>query len=167
MSELALRSDTFALIRELEQAGALTPTHLDLSSRPDLSYDTCEALAAFFGQINHASRFWIADILIYSEQVHGEAVAQIAEATKLAPQTVENITSVGRRVPPSRRRAKLSFSVHAEVAALEPSEQRAWLKVAEREALTKSELRARIRGDGDVLPAEHVHRCRCGKEWND
>ncbi len=145
MTELALRSDTFALIRTLEESGALTPTNLDLSSVPDLDYETCEALAAFLGHVNHASRWWIASLIIYSEEVHGEAVAQIADATGLAPTTLENISSIGRRVPPSVRRPNLSFSVHAEVASLKPFEQIEWLDVAEAEHLTKSELRSRIR----------------------
>ena len=145
MTELALRSDTFSLIRDLEEAGALTTTHLDLSERPDLDYETCESLAAFFGNINHASRWWLADIIIYSEEVHGQLVGQIAEATGLAPSSIENITSIGRRVPPSIRRPNLSFSVQGEVASLTPLEQIKWLDVAENERLTKAELRSRIR----------------------
>lgn len=133
------------LVRDLEAAGALTSTALDLSERPDLPLESCEALAAFFGQLNHSSRWWIADLLNFVEMRHGEYVAHVSEATGLAPQTIENIMSVGRRVPPSRRRERVSFSLHAEVAALEPEEQVRWLEVAEKERLTKTELRARIR----------------------
>ena len=133
------------LIRTLEDAGTLSPSHLDLSSRPDLSVETCTALAAFLGQINNSSRWWIADLLEYVQMRHGEYVAQVAEATGLAPQTIENILSIGHRVPPEQRVDGVSFSVHAEVAALEPMAQSRWLKIAKEQRLTKMELRAKIK----------------------
>ena len=59
-------------------------------------------------------------------------------------------------MPLERRNPKLSFTAHAEVAALEPEEQKRWLKVAEEEDLRTHELRDRIRwdkaGDDQVLP---------------
>lgn len=151
------------LLRQLEEAGALTPTSLDLSSRPDLPLESCIALAAFFGQVNHASRWWIADLHEFVDLRHGEYVAQVMEATKLAPQTIENIISVGKRVPPSRRRDGVSFSSHAEVASLPPNDQRHWLKVAYDENLSKAELRARLRPE--LPPAVEPLMCpHCGKQ---
>lgn len=152
------------LLRQLEEAGALTPTSLDLSSRPDLSLESCTALAAFFGQLNHASRWWIADLHEYVDLRHGEYVAQVMSATKLAPQTIENIISVGKRVPPSRRRDGVSFSSHAEVAALLPNDQRHWLKVAHDENLSKSELRARLRPELPPAVTNTVTCPHCGGE---
>lgn len=149
MSNLVQRSTGLELATELEKAGALTPTSLDLSSRPDLSLEACTSLAALFGSLNHASRWWIADLHEFTEMRHGEFVAQVMDATKLSPQTIENIVSVGKRVPPSRRRDGVAFSTHAEVAALPPNEQRHWLKVAKDENLTKMELRSRIRPNED------------------
>ena len=138
--------------------------HLDLSARPDLDLDKLTALATFFGQMNSSSRWWIADLLHHVEMRHGEYVAHVADATKLAPQTIENIMSVGKRVPPSRRREGVSFSLHAEVAALLPNEQRHWLKVADTERLTKSELRARIHPK-ELPPAVKTMTCpHCGEE---
>lgn len=148
------------LARELESAGALSPIHLDLSERPDLPVETLESLAAFFGQVNHSSRWWIADLLHHVEMRHGELVAHIAGFTGLAEQTVENIMSVGNRVPQSRRRIGLSFSIHAEVAALTPNEQRRWLKVAEKEGLTKAQLRERIKPK-ELPPVEEREVVKC------
>ena len=151
------------LVAALERAGALTPTHLDLSERPDLPLESCMALAAFFGQINDASKWWIADLLEYVEMRYGEYLAQVAEATKRAPQTIENIISIGKRIPPSRRRHGVSFSTHAEVASLDPNDQRHWLKVAKEENLTKMELRARIKPE--ELPTARTVTCpHCGGE---
>lgn len=142
---LAASASGLELARTLEQAGALTPTSLDLSERPNLTLEQLTALATFFGQLNHSSRWWIADLHEYTEMRHGEYVAQVMEATRLSPQTIENIVSVGKRVPPSRRRPELAFSTHAEVASLPPSEQRHWLKVAKDRGLSKRELRDLIR----------------------
>ena len=152
------------LIRSLEQSGVLTPSHLDLSSRPDLSLETCTALAAFLGQVNNSSRWWIADLLEYVQMRHGEYVAQVADATGLAPQTIENILSIGHRVPPERRVDGVSFSVHAEVAALPPSDQSRWLTTAKEQRLTKMELRAKIKPE--LPPAVRVTMTcpHCGEE---
>lgn len=167
VSSVPVHPSGLELIRQLEEAGALTPMYLDLSSRPDLSVEACTSLAALFGQINHSSRWWIADLHEYVEMRHGEYVAQIMSATGLAPQTIENIISVGRRVPPSRRRLGVTFSLHAEVAALPPNEQRHWLKVAQEEALTKTELRARLRPELPPAVERPPLTCpHCGKEVN-
>lgn len=152
------------LIRSLEDAGALTPSRLDLSSRPDLSLETCTALAAFFGQINSSSRWWLSDLLKYVEMRHGEYVAQVAVATGLAPQTIENIVSIGHRVPPERRVDGVTFSVHAEVAALEPADQVRWLRVAKDENLTKMELRAKIKPELPPAVRNTITCPHCGGE---
>jgi hypothetical protein len=151
------------LIRTLEDAGALSPSRLDLSSRPDLSLETCTSLAAFFGQINSSSRWWLADLLEYVEMRHGEYVAQVADATGLAPQTIENVISIGKRVPPERRVDGVTFSVHAEVAALPPADQVRWLKVAKEERLTKVELRAKIKPELPPAVRETVTCPHCGE----
>lgn len=152
------------LIRQLEDAGALSATHLDLSKRPNLSIEQLTQLAALFGQVNHSSRWWIADLHEYTEMRHSEYVAQVMEATRLSPQTIENIVSVGKRVPRSIRRVELAFSTHAEVASLSPNDQRHWLKVALEERLSKMELRQRIRPK-ELPPITRTVTCpHCGGE---
>lgn len=153
------------LVRELEDAGAMSAMHLDLSSQADISLDTCEALAAFFGQLNNSSRWWIADLLLYVEMRYGEYVGHVANFTKLAPQTIENIISIGKRVPPSRRREGVTFSIHAEVASLPPNDQRHWLKVAAEERLTTAEFRARLRPELPPAVVARTVTCpHCGGE---
>lgn len=165
--DLVIRDEsTFSLIKELERAGALTTTGLDLESRPDLSYEQLESLAAFFGHLNEVSRWAVFDTLLQIEMRHGDLVAQAAEATGLQPQTIENGISIARKIPRNRRRAGVFFSTHAEVAALAPADQRRWLKIAFDERLTKAELRARIRAEKDghdhVLPPEQEYCPTCG-----
>lgn len=131
--------------------------------RPHTTIEECLSLASLFGNVNNSSRWWIADLHEFVEMQHGEYVAQVMEETGLAAQTVENIVSVGRRVPPSRRRHGVHFSTHAEVAALSPNEQRKWLKIAYEERLSKAELRARLKPE--LPPAGRTISCpHCGKE---
>jgi N6-adenosine-specific RNA methylase IME4 len=47
-------------------------------------------------------------------------------------------------IPQARRRPKVEFALHAEVAALEPIEQERWLEKAEAEGYTRAELRSEI-----------------------
>lgn len=150
------------LIRQLEDAGALTPTSLDLSKRPNLTVEQLTQLAALFGQVNHSSRWWIADLHRFTDLRHGEYVAQVMEATRLSEQTIENIVSVGHRVAPSVRKKELAFSTHEVVASLDPEEQRHWLKVALDEGLSKRELRQRIRPK-ELAPITRTVTCpHCG-----
>jgi hypothetical protein len=164
VTDLVRRTSGLELVAQLEAAGALTPTSLDLSTHPDLPLESCMQLAALFGAVNSGSRWWIADLHEFVEMRHGEFVAQVMEATKLSEQTIENIVSVGKRVPPSRRRDGVTFSAHAEVASLTPNEQRHWLKVVAEENLTKTELRARIRPG--LEPRKMIRCPHCGEEFS-
>jgi hypothetical protein len=162
MGEVAIRDDesAFALVRDLERSGALTATSLDLSERPDLDYEQLESLVAYWGYVHNTSRWALFDTLRAIEMRHGDLVAQAATLTGLAPSTIENGMSIVNKVPKSRRRAGVHFSIHAEVTALAPNDQRRWLKTAEMEGLSRDELRARIKaekdGHPDVLDAREV-----------
>lgn len=152
------------LISKLEGAGVLTSTRLDLSARPDLSVEICMAMATFFGRLNSSTRWWIADLYRYVDMRHGEYVAQVMEATGLAESTIEGIVSTGLRVPPERRNPRLHFSHHVEVAALPPEEQVSWLHRAERERMTRADLRAHLRPK-ELPPAIEPLICpHCGNE---
>jgi len=142
----------FELFRSLEATGALTATSLDLSSRPDLTYEQLENLVAYWGYINNTSRWALFDTLRTIDMRHGDLVYQAAELTGLAPSTIENGMSIVNKVPKSRRRKGVHFSTHAEVTSLEPEDQKRWLKTAEEESLTRDELRARIKAEKEGHP---------------
>jgi hypothetical protein len=141
--QLALDGDAFTIIQNLANAGAITPTSLQLDL--DVSYEHLEMMARYFGAINRFCQFWIGDLLLHAERVHGETYAQIASATGLAEQTLLNRVSVCKNVPPERRIAGLSFSAHAEVAPMGAREQSAWLGRAAKGGWSRAELRARIK----------------------
>jgi hypothetical protein len=64
---------------------------------------------------------------------------------------------VSEKVPRSIRREKLSWSHHRAVAALEPPEQKQWLRRAEDERLSHHQLRDALRVEEPPDPGV----CRC------
>lgn len=140
-TQLVIADDTLSLVDVLREAGAITPTQLDLSTAGDLSYERYEALGAYLGQINRSCSWWVGDWMLYGEGTYGEKYAQAITVTGLAEQTLLNRIYVCKHVPPSRRRSALSFSVHAEVAPLNAKEQRYWLDRAEKGGWTRAQLR--------------------------
>lgn len=148
--------------------GRTERTETSLTLPLDFSYDEFEELLALLGTVENACIWWSSDALIQGEHLYGEEVAQAAERLNRSPQTVLNRTSVARRVPPSRRNPSLSFTAHAEVAALEPADQIRWLDTAASERLAVHELRERIRaerdGTPDITTPERICRC-CGRAY--
>lgn len=180
MTDIVVHSVGLQLLAELEKAGAITETSLTLP--PDTSYDRLEALITMFGQLHRTSAWVLGDALNHAERVYGETYVQASVWTGLAEQTLQNYASVCGRVPRSRRRKELPFSVHAEIASLEPDEQKEWLAKASKERWTRSILRdelAPLRAERqlensrkqrdlppeppiiDVTPAVESHICQC------
>lgn len=144
LEQLQLDGEAFQHIKRLADAGAITATSLELTD-PDMSYDAYEALGAYLGRMNRSCSWWVGDWLAFGEGVFPEKYAQAAAATGLAEQTLLNRVYVCKNVPPSRRRAALSFSVHSEVASLDAREQKMWLDRAERQGMSQKELRAAMK----------------------
>lgn len=142
--QLALDGAAFQHIVALAEAGAITPTSLDLSD-PEMSYETYEALGTYLGRMNRSCSWWIGDWLVFGEGVYGEKFAQAVTATGLAEQTLLNRAYVSRNVPREIRVASLPFSVHAEVASLPARDQRRWLKRAAQGNWTRAELRSEMK----------------------
>lgn len=93
-----------------------------------------------------ATPWLIGDCLNAGEAAFGESYAQALPDDRLAVKTLANYKWVASRVESSRRREGLAFGHHAEVAALEPQEQDRWLDRAGAESLSRSALRAALRG---------------------
>ena len=92
-----------------------------------------------------ASTWWLADWARYGEGAYGSRYRDAIAITGLGGQTLRNYAWVAGRFEASRRRDTLSFAHHAEVAALPPVEQDAWLDHAEQGGWSRNELRVRIR----------------------
>lgn len=137
-----LPSNGLQLLAELERTGAITPTSLTLP--PGVSFDRLEALITMVGQVHRQSAWVLGDALNYAELSYGEMYAQAHVWTGLAEQTLMNYASVCGRVPKSRRRGELPFSVHAELASLPAKEQKEWLEKASKGGWTRSVLRVEL-----------------------
>lgn len=145
------------LLIRLEQAGALTPTGLNLTD-PHMPIEQAEALGVMLGRMHMTLRFAIGDWLLFCEAVYSEEFSQLAEALNLSEETRKEYLRVSQQVPRSRRRRRLDWSHHRAVAALPPAEQTSWLKHAEEQQLSHHSLRAALRDGKDPAPPT---TCRC------
>jgi hypothetical protein len=97
------------------------------------------------GAVARAAGWWIGDWSRYGSAKYGEKYEAAARITGYDIQSLMNMAYVASRFEISRRREKLSFSHHAELAALPPDEQEHWLNLAEQEGLSVHALRERLR----------------------
>jgi hypothetical protein len=97
------------------------------------------------GLVGRSIGWWIGDWLRYGNVAYGERYARAARITGLDIQTLMNMVYVASRFTPPRRREQLSWSHHAEVAALEPDDRERWLDRAAADRLSVRCLREEIR----------------------
>ncbi len=114
---------------------------------------------AKLGKELHRIRRWaawaIGDWLNYGEQRYGEMYAQALEDTQYSYSTLSKMKYVSSRFEMFRRAENLSWSHHVEVAALPRKDQDKWLKRAEAEDWSKSDLRGHLLGK-DKKPPQHM-----------
>ena len=87
-----------------------------------------------------ALQWWWSDILAYGEKEYGKTYKKAVDESKFEYETLRGLKYVSQSIELFRRRNFLSWSHHAEVAALEPDEQDFWLERAERGGLPKQAL---------------------------
>lgn len=128
---------------ELEQAGARYsplglqfPENTGLDRWADVGRKLCRA--------DQLMKWWLGDWAAFGHRKFGQ-LKEFAEANGINYQTLRNAAHVSNAIQLSRRRDKLEWSKHAEVAALKPAEQKKWLAKAEAEELPVAELRKQIR----------------------
>jgi hypothetical protein len=109
--------------------------------------------------IADSSGWWLGDWLIYGQESYPDRYRHAIAETSLDYQTLRNYAWVARRFPPNRRREKLSFQHHAEVAGLSAEEQDAWLARAEDQDWSRNELRRQVQGrrNGGRRTNEVIH----------
>lgn len=108
-------------------------------------FDEWEKVGESLRVMDGAVKFWIGDWLNYGEATYGEKYAQAVEATGYNYQTLRTVAWVSRSIELSRRRDKVPFELHAEVAALRPADQERWLAKCESEQLKRRDLRSAIK----------------------
>jgi hypothetical protein len=115
-----------------------------------------------FGTIGRAAGWWIGDWLQYGNAKFGERYSRASRITGYDVQTLMNMVYVASRVDISQRRENLSWSHHAEVAALPVQERGRWLDVAESERLSVRCLREEIRRARRAIEAPRAARSEPG-----
>jgi hypothetical protein len=96
------------------------------------------------GAMSRVSNWWVGDWLQYGTSRWGEKYSEAARITGYDIKTLRNYAYVAKRFDLSRRRDKLTWSHHAEVAALEPDEQDRWLDRATVDQLSVADLRTEL-----------------------
>ncbi|WP_270094315.1 LmbU family transcriptional regulator [Nonomuraea sp. SYSU D8015] len=121
-----------------------------------LEFPIWERIGKQISLISDSSAWWLGDWLIYGEKEYADRYRMAIEQTSLDYQTLRNYAWVARRFSLSRRRDKLSFAHHAEVAALSQTDQDLWLQRAEHFGWSRNRLRRELRraaGAGEVVEA--------------
>lgn len=97
------------------------------------------------GLLGRSVNWWIGDWLRYGNAAYGERYSRASRVTGYDAQSLMNMVYVASRFEPERRREGLSWSHHAELAALSPAEQEHWLTLAEAQRLSVHSLRLELR----------------------
>jgi N6-adenosine-specific RNA methylase IME4 len=98
---------------------------------------------ALRGMTEHI-QWWWGDWVSFGERAYGEKYSQAVDDTGLKPQTLMNMAWVASRFQVSRRR-EVSWSHHADVAALEPQQQDEWPGRVQAGNWTRQQLREELR----------------------
>jgi hypothetical protein len=97
---------------------------------------------AEFGRVNN---WWVGDWIRYGNAQWGEKYTEAARITGLDTKTLRNIAYVASRFDLSRRRDNLTWTHHAEIAALSPELQEEWLERSLALHLSPGDLRLELR----------------------
>ena len=129
----------------------------------DLTFDEWAAIGATLQSLERSVRWWIGDWLAHGERAYGETYTQAVDATGRRVEDLMTMAWVSRAVDVSIRSERLSGSHHRAIAPLDRDQQVEWLKRAELDELTVTELRQALR-DGRTRPLHHAATCsRCGR----
>jgi hypothetical protein len=154
-------------------------TRVGLQIPADLSYEDWENAGGKLARISDTSAWCLGDWIVHGQERFRDRYRYAVQNAGLDYQTLRNYAWVARKIPQSRRRHRLSFQHHAEVASLDADEQDRWLRQAEANNWSRNELRMKIRsavGRGGqqttnavvlsrlAVTPEHVERWRAAAE---
>lgn len=135
------------------QPGQVRMSGVGLHIPVGLSFEDWARAGRQLSRIVDSSAWWLGDWLVFGKTNYSDCYQLAIQRAGLRYQTLRNYAWVARRFPMSRRRAKLTFQHHAEIASLPIEDQNRLLDQAEREMWTTKQLRIAIRqGRGDELP---------------
>jgi hypothetical protein len=113
----------------------------------------------YISKICTASNWWIGDWVRYGNQRYGQKYELAAKTTGYETKSLVNMVLVSSRFEIERRRPHISWSHHAELAALQPPAQEQWLDRLEREPMSVRSLRQELKrtGNASAAAADRVH----------
>lgn len=128
------------------------------------------------GVMGRSAGWWVGDWLRFGNAKYGEKYTRAIKITGYDAQTLMNMAWVAARYEISRRREKLSWSHHVEVAALDLLTQERLLNRAEADRMSVRDLRELIRAErrgdrsdraADDQPARVIQLCpQCGYSFD-
>jgi len=107
----------------------------------NLEYGEWQNIGTFLKTANQAVQWWIGDWLNYGEAKYGEKYTQALEQTDYQYSSLAQYKWVSGVFEFSSRLENLSWSHHQEVASLNKPLRDYWLDRAERDELSKNDLR--------------------------
>jgi hypothetical protein len=110
----------------------------------DLPYEEWLRQGSTFGVAGRNARWWLGDWLRYGATRYGTKYTAAVRVTGYDRQTLMNLVYVATRFEISRRRENLSWSHHAELAAVDPQEQEHWLDRAITDKFSVRDLREEL-----------------------
>jgi hypothetical protein len=149
-----MRTEVEELLAALPTAGISRATRLGLALAPQLENDAWRKLVAQVAGLARGATLsrqtltaWLGDALAYGGDRDRGLIAECAAAAGLDAGTLRNAKMVCARIPVSCRHDALTWTHHCEVglAFSDPAEIERWLALAERERLSTSALRSRVR----------------------
>jgi hypothetical protein len=113
---------------------------------PDnLSFEEWREAGFWLGRGANSIRWWVGDWLLYGHAKFGEMQAEVQDIAGLSYDSLADAKWIAKEFKISRRREKLSWGHHREVAGLPQEIQQKLLDVAEGENLNRSQLRDHVR----------------------
>jgi DNA modification methylase len=121
------------------------PPCLGFEFADDLTYEQWAAIGSTLRSAEQSLMWRLGDWLLYGENRNwGEKYDRAIEATGYDYGTLRNAKSIAKRFPLSRRRDKLTFAHHQELASLSDDDAERLLDQAEAETWSRNDLRARV-----------------------
>jgi hypothetical protein len=125
--------------------GGVSITRVSWSAPSDLPLSGWVDQGHRIGLMGRSAGWWVGDWLRFGNARYGEKYARAIRITGYDAQTLMNMVWVASRFEISRRREKLSWSHHVELAAFDEVTQERWLARAEADRLSIRDMRELIR----------------------
>jgi hypothetical protein len=127
--------------------------------REDLTFEEWKKLTATVCALPSIGLWYLGDWAEFGIERFGEQAKQAIAVNCAESKLVLHAATVSKSIPPNRRKASLPWSYHAEVADLPEAEQLEFLELAEKQEMTRSEIRQAIRkSDADMPTGRQASR---------